>query len=509
MITVWSFHGDRRAGWRAAPQQEGVQDLAVDHSGRRIVTVGEGHGMVRQWRVDGSPLPSLAAPRSGPLVKIAVADGGNLLLASGIGNDLWLWRGRKGSPAAGPIRLKEVSLPVRSLAFLQGAEDPTLVAGDSGGTIHLWNARGEPLTTLRGHNGAVSHLAPTGEGILSSGDDGTLRAWRRPPSDQTRSGAFDSPIHAIRIHPRGREAALAMADGSVRIVTLDGAPVRAWSTRYGSLSSLDISPDGNRLVVGGSTGLVRMWTWMGEQGALRQADAPSIVSVRMGPRRGEEILAGSSDGQLWLWRSATDVARHWMAHPGGAVAMVSFHPTGRSLASVGTDGWVRTWWVNGRRRAATKVSKLALRTVSFTPDGRQLLVAGDDGTVSFISPSGGIIRSFPTYQSSISALAFSSDGEVLATAGTDGSLKLWDLSGRLRSSYVNSPGQPIYGLAFATGGGLLLSGGGDGTLMVHKVDDLDGLLKKGCTALVTQPMQVRTNDSLQSSCKRFVNASAQ
>lgn len=509
MITVWSFHGHRRSGWRAAPQEEGVQDLAVDHSGRRILTVGEGHGLVRQWRVDGSPLPALAAPRGGPLGKIAVADGGNILLASGIGNDLWLWRNRKDSPAAEPIRLKGVSQPLRSLAFLQDAEDATLVAGDSGGTIHLWNTKGEPLTTLRGHDGAVSHLAPTGKGILSSGDDGTLRAWRRPPSIQTRSGAFDGPIHAIHIHPRGREAALAMADGSVRIVTLHGAPVRAWSTRRGSLSSLDIAPDGNRLVVGGSTGLVRMWTWMGERGALMQAEAPSIVSVRMEPRRGEGILAGSSDGQLWLWRSATDVARHWMAHPGGAVAMVSFHPTGRSLASVGTDGWVRTWWVNGRRRAGSQVSKLALRSMNFTPDGRQLVVAGDDGTVSFIRPSGGIIRSFPTYQSSVSALAFSPDGEVLATAGTDGSLKLWDLFGRLRSSYVNSPGQPIYGLAFAPSGGLLLSGGADGTLMVHKVEDLDGLLQKGCTALVTQPMQVRTNDSLQSSCKRFVNVSVQ
>jgi WD40 repeat protein len=506
MITVWSLQGRRLAGWRAAPQEEGVQDLAVDHAGRRIMSVGEGKALVRQWSVDGSPLPSLAAPANGPLVKVVVAEGGNLLLAAGIGNDLWLWRGRKGNPNSGPIRLKGLSLPVRSLAFLQDLKDPTLVAGDSGGTIHLWNVRGEPLTTLRGHDGDVTHLAASGKGLLSSGVDGTLRAWRRPPSIHARSGGFDSSIHAIRIHPGGREAALAMANGSVRIVGLDGAPIRAWSTRRGSLSSLDISPNGSQLVVGGSTGLVRMWSWMGERGALRQAEAPSIVSVRMEPRRGEWILAGSSDGQLWLWPSAVDVARHWMAHPDGAVAMVSFHPTGRSIASVGTDGWARTWRLNGLRQAETQVSKLALRAVSFTPDGRQLLVASDDGNVSFIRASGGIIRSFPTYQNSISALAFSPNGDVLATAGADGSLKIWDLSGRLRSNFVNRPEQPIYGLAWALNGRLLLSGGADGSLMVHKVENLDGLLQQGCTTLSIQLTQEPTDNALQRSCKRFVNA---
>lgn len=505
MIAVWSFDGRRLAGWRAAPQEDGVQDLAVDHSGRRILSVGEGKALVRQWTVAGSPLPPLAAPGNGPLVKVAVAEGGKLLLASGIGNDIWLWRGRNVNSNSEPIRLKGPSLPVRSLAFLQDPEGPTLAAGDSGGTIQIWNSRGKPLTTLRGHDGAVSHLVPTGNGVLSSGDDGTLRAWHRPPSIHARSGGFGSPIHAIRIHPRGREAALAMADGSIRIVGVDGAPVRAWSTRRGSLSSLDLSPSGSQLVVGGSTGDVRMWSWMGEQGALKQAKAPSIVSVRLGPRKGEWILAGSSDGELWLWPSATDEGRHWMAHPDGAVAMVSFHPAERSIASVGTDGWVRTWRLNGRQQSETQVSKLALRTVSFTPDGHQLAVAGEEGNVSFIRASGGIIRSFPTYQSSISALTFSPDGEVLATAGVDGSVKLWDLSGRLRSSFVSRPGQPIYGLAFAPTGRLLLSGGGEGALTIHQVETLDRLLQQGCTTLSIQLAQDPRDDALLRSCERFVS----
>jgi WD40 repeat protein len=229
----------------------------VDHSGRRILSVGEGKALVRQWTVAGSPLPPLAAPGNGPLVKVAVAEGGKLLLASGIGNDIWLWRGRNVNSNSEPIRLKGPSLPVRSLAFLQDPEGPTLAAGDSGGTIQIWNSRGKPLTTLRGHDGAVSHLVPTGNGVLSSGDDGTLRAWHRPPSIHARSGGFGSPIHAIRIHPRGREAALAMADGSIRIVGVDGAPVRAWSTRRGSLSSLDLSPSGSQLVVGGQSPIDR------------------------------------------------------------------------------------------------------------------------------------------------------------------------------------------------------------------------------------------------------------
>jgi WD40 repeat protein len=194
-----------------------------------------------------------------------------------------------------------------------------------------------------------------------------------------------------------------------------------------------------------------------------------------------------------------------MAHPDGAVAMVSFHPAERSIASVGTDGWVRTWRLNGRQQSETQVSKLALSTVSFTPDGHQLAVAGEEGNVSFIRASGGIIRSFPTYQSSISALTFSPDGEVLATAGVDGSVKLWDLSGRLRSSFVSRPGQPIYGLAFAPTGRLLLSGGGEGALTIHQVETLDRLLQQGCTTLSIQLAQDPRDDALLRSCERFVS----
>lgn len=482
LVAIFSARGERMAEWRAAPEAEGVAAIAVDRRHGRIATVGARGGGVKIWSPTGQLLAALMPPGSGPdsmSLRVAFSPDANRVITADSSGKVVGWSIQAEANDASPRNLAGPKTTVQSLAVMA---DGRVLAGDSVGRVHVWGADGNPIATLRGHQGPVTSLAvqPGGDRFVSGDAVGGWRQWKQPAADVTSLVVSTVAVNSVRFHPTLPQLVLAMGDGSVQIRSTEGSLARSWSTRkQGYLSSVDILPGGEQLVVAGSTGRVRLWSWKGVEGELKLADAASVTIVRVTPKPLGRILAGSPDGSLWIWPQRGGGRKSLEGHRGGTMALAA-HPDGERFASSGADGRVRFWSQAGEEISKAAVSKLALLTLGYSPDGKLIGAGGLEGQLILLNERGRIQHRFPTYQAGITALGFVPGQDLVATAGSDGSVKVWDYRGRLLRSEEQALGSRLHGLAIHPAGSLLAVGGDGGSLRLVRISDLNGLLRSGC-----------------------------
>jgi WD40 repeat protein len=194
-------------------------------------------------------------------------------------------------------------------------------------------------------------------------------------------------------------------------------------------------------------------------------DFPGSVALT---RDGTLMAAGTSTGQVWLWRVA-DRTPVWavQGHTGG-VWGVALSDDGQLLASGGTDGAVRLWEArSGQPRATLHGHAGTVYAAALSADGRVLATGGTDTTVRLWDTStGGSVARLDGHTGAIFGVALSVDGQLLASGGGDGTVRLWETStGRALAALQGHTGT-VWGVALSADGELLASVAVDGTVRV-------------------------------------------
>src|SRR5262249_37927733 len=105
-----------------------------------------------------------------------------------------------------------------------------------------------------------------------------------------------------------------------------------------------------------------------------------VHSVAVSPD-GKRLVSGGSEGTVRIWDAETGAERLWQGGPGAAVERVAFSPDGRHVASSGRDRTARVWDAS----TGTEVRRLDLPacvwSVAFSPGGDRLAGGLADRTV--------------------------------------------------------------------------------------------------------------------------------
>jgi RNA polymerase sigma factor (sigma-70 family) len=317
-------------------------------------------------------------------------------------------------------------------------------------------------TTRFHHPGSANHLvlSPDETTLVTLGWEG-ICAWDAATGKERWRPGSDLDGYLPRNFSVGEQYLAVLPDGRRAVSPLDGPGILVWDMATGKwearrfdppepigvgdcYTSIDVSPDGKTLALGGTLGVV----FCGLDGKVTARVANS-ADARPNGNRKDRLL------------------------PFQAYSHVRFAPDGKSLRAVLSEApnEVRLLKLDGAEIRRIELAKLHLDS-AFSPDGSLLAVAERDDTVRvYETATGNRVREWPVKitrkqanENYIFAVRFSPDGKTVAAAASDNLIHLWDVPADKKVGELAGHGWYPRALAFTRDGKTLYSTGWDGEI---------------------------------------------
>lgn len=312
------------------------------------------------------------------------------------------------------------------------------------GELQLWDTDadypvgGDPV----GHSVAIESLTFSGDGLrFASGDErGVICLW------DARTGA---QLHRLRSHEdQVSELRFSKDSGLLFSVGNRDQTFKAWDVETGeerfaasepfNVRTLDVSPDGQWVIVGGTEGSCSVYdardlrklqtlTGKGEPGRLRFLGSEGVFGL------GDEVsgdLSLVTLGDDLRWGEPALLRSQAMRVGDGVILSAS--PDGRWLATVAPGGKMMVWKQeagNFRQEYGQweiPIGEGTIDWLEFSGDGQWLATSGDDKVTLWDRE--GQVQSVLRHPSKVERLAVSPDGSLLVTGGRFGLLQVWQIS---------------------------------------------------------------------------------
>ncbi|MDP4266085.1 MAG: WD40 repeat domain-containing protein [Bacteroidota bacterium] len=124
----------------------------------------------------------------------------------------------------------------------------------------------------------------------------------------------------------------------------------------------------------------------------------------------------------------TSFSQKFIAHE-GQVNDVAYCPSGKYLASCGTDKTVKIWNMETRTLEKTlNGHDGSVEAICFSPNGKYLLSGGADNIIKVWDvETGNLIKDLSGHTNIINAISYSPDGRFFASASSDHTVLIWDM----------------------------------------------------------------------------------
>ncbi len=234
----------------------------------------------------------------------------------------------------------------------------------------------------------------------------------------------------------------------------------------GPVLSIDYSPDGKTLAVGGWHGTLTLWDVA--TGKARHAIAThsrgGIVSLAFSPDGGTVATLCYGDTSVKLWDVTTGNCRRTLSRPASERKHLAEPQklafANDSLLIVGAAQVIYLWDPKqGREVAKIPQADNNLCTLAYSSVAKILSTGHLDGTVRLWDVDGRkLLDTLPAHKKRVNCVAFSADGTTLASGSNDRTVKLWDLKTRTARRTIEANLRPVRSVAFSADGMYLASG---------------------------------------------------
>jgi serine/threonine protein kinase/WD40 repeat protein len=362
-----------------------------------------------------------------------------------------------------------------------------IACGAAGSRVHVWDAKGNVLFSVRGHERTPAVAFGRDDHLVTAGMDATVKEWAPTGPHPGPAGIEKSDNFCPLAVALGRECsrlARAVRNGDRATLT-----VRFWDGEHGpfraptevkpsrppvGMPSLVLSADGRRLaaatLLAPPPGLqVRVWD--AQDG--RELFVSGISALKKSPLSALAVSADGSrvalvrEGGVTAWEVAADKTLLDVKDPWELLLYVAFSPDGKRLAW-SSDRRVRLWDVDpAREMLALGAAGDYAGPLAFSPDGRLLAACTGSDAMGFSEvrlwdAATGEERLHLKGEKGLHDIAFSPDGRRLATVQEDvnqktgATVKLRDSQSGLVLVQLRAPERGPGYLRFSSDGNRLL-----------------------------------------------------
>lgn len=289
----------------------------------KILLRGDEHGTVKVWdRQSVEEIRTLKLHSTSICSLISSLDGTTTISAS-YDHTISVWNWQTGEEIHRLIEYPDemaaiathTNHPARLVSVATSRDGQTLVSGNQGKTITVWNLKsGRKIHsfTLNGHHNHITRIAlsPDGKTLASGGGvhDRTIKIWNLQTGTEIRT---------LQPRPSGEVTALSFTpDGQMLVSASHDKTVRVWDWQTGEeihslaghknwVTSVTLSLDGKLIVSGDWDGIVKLWDLQtGEEicalGKLSYSYSSVIESVNISSD-GKTIVSGDRNRKIRLW----------------------------------------------------------------------------------------------------------------------------------------------------------------------------------------------------------------
>lgn len=284
---------------------------------------------------------------------------------------------------------------VKALGF---TDEGILVSGGSDGTVKVWGRSGDEVKDTLGRRDpgeripAITALAVNPNGILVvTGDaDGVVKVWDLPASNLiTRIDRVGTEVTAIAASPDDRVLAWA-SEAGVWISETEVSEGRPLAGTEAGARSLTFTPDGVALAVGGSDGVVRLFTFPGAEPAGEFTGHTEPVQALAVPPAGDLLVSAGADGTIRLWTLPDGEEQTTLEIPTGTgVNALAIDSAGEILVSGDAQGFAQIWtFPEGALTTTLETNDGPVAALAISPTKGELVTGGKDQLTTWDLPSG-------------------------------------------------------------------------------------------------------------------------
>ncbi|HLY60356.1 MAG TPA: c-type cytochrome domain-containing protein [Terriglobia bacterium] len=287
--------------------------------------------------------------------------------------------------------------------------------------------------------------------------------------------AVVSPLSSLQFSPDGK----LLAVGGYREVRLvepgTGKTLGTLAGHADYVRSIAFSPDGAYLAAAGGLpqreGEIKIWDLASRQPIMTLRGHKDCIYSVAWSRDGKLIASGSYDRMVKLWDASTGQELRNLQDHIDAVFAVAFSPDGKHLASGSQDRTVKIWDIDSGQRLFTLSDALdGLTGIAYSPSGNELAAAGYDKTIyiwHLKSDEGSLTQSLIADEDSILTLIWSPDSKTIITSSSDGSIRFRDAATLNPVGVIDHQPDWVEALGMSPDGNLLAAGRYNGSLSLY------------------------------------------
>jgi WD40 repeat protein len=290
----------------------------------------------------------------------------------------------------------------------------------------------------------------------------------------TLSG-YTGLVISVAHSPDGQRIVTGGSDRIVRVWdAIDLTELAKLTGHARSINSVTVSPDGRRIVSGSDDQTLRVWDAVNFALLATLEGHTSRVTSVCWNGDGRRIMSGDNGGRIHVWDAVSFALVGTMAEHIGAVQSVAFIPDGTRIVSCSSDKTVRVWdAASFAELKSLEGHSAGFTAVAFSPDGSRIICADEEGFLClWDAHSFDLLHQTKCSETSLFAVAFSSDGTRILVGGEDAQVRLYDAHAMKPLKSFSGHTHDVSSVAFSPDGTRIISASADKTVRLWDATDL-------------------------------------